>query len=427
MRRWGATRWHLRGGTVLVAVVTIATVILPAWGAIYSDIQGDPAQRAIERLTAKGILRASADGKFNPTGPVLRSEFAILLGRGLGLTAQGTLTEFKDAAEIPREAVPGVLALLNTGTVSPQKAELKKGGLIYTLMADKGVYGPTDEVILKFTIENTSNEDVLFDYANTQFYDFIIRSLDTQEEVARWSIGQTFRPMTEPFRLAAGQKFEFPQPKGIKWKQLNQNDRPIQSGRYEILAVQPTKTNPTSLAIIFNKGLMLGYPDHTWRPKQPVTRAEAAALVVRAMGLGELPANVALPVPDAADIPEGLRGAVGMAIDKKIMPPTAQRTFLPARLVTRSELAWALDILMDLGKRYDFSKGLLKDIAVGNPTLIVIEDDRKAFRTFRMARAYAVYRNDKLVDLKDLRPGDTLLLLKVGDVGDVAYIEATGR
>jgi hypothetical protein len=44
-----------------------------------------------------------------------------------------------------------------------------------------------------------------------------------------------------------------------------------------------------------------------------------------------------------------------------------------------------------------------------------------------MARAYAVYRNDKLVDLKDLRPGDTVLLLKIGDVGDVAYIEATGR
>ncbi len=427
MRTWSPTRWHVHGATVLVAVATLATAFRPAWGAIYSDIQGDPAQRAIERLTAKGIMRSSADGKFNPTGQVTRSELAVFLGRALGLTAPGSLPEFKDSAEIPKEAVPAILAMLNLGTASPQKAQLKKGALIYTLLVDKGVYAPTEQVILKFTIENTSDKVVYFEYVRAQFFDFIIRNLDTHEEVARWSIGKSFGPMPDPLPLAAGQKFEFPHSKGTIWQQLNQNDRPVPPGRYEITAIQPTKTNPTSVSIIFNKGLMLGYPDNTWRPKQLVTRAEAAAVIVRSMGLGEIPPTVPLGVADAAEIPEGVRGAVAMAIEKKIMPPTAQRTFQPARPVTRSELAWALDVLMDSEKRYDFSKGLLKDIAVGNPTLVVIEDERKSFRTFRMARAYAVYRNDKLVDLKDLRPGDTVLLLKIGDVGDVAYIEATGR
>ncbi len=427
MRILSATQWHVRGSVILLIVAALMTAVLPAWGAIYSDITGDPAQRAIERLTAKGILRAAPDGKFNPAGSVSRSELAIFLGRALDLATQGTLSEFKDAGDIPREATPAVLAMLNLGTVSPQKAELKKGALIYQLIADRGVYGPTEEVVLKFTIQNTSKEDVLFDYPNTKFYDFIIRSLDTKEEVARWSLGQTFRPMTAPLTLAAGQKFEFPQPKGIIWKQLNQNDRPVPPGRYEIVAIQPTKTSPTTLTIVFNKGLMLGYADHTWRPKQSVTRAEAAALIVNAMGLGEVPASTALSVPDAAEIPEALRGAVATAIEKKIMPATAQRTFQPQRPVTRAEVAAALDALMELGKRYDFSKGLLKDISVGNPTLVVIEDERKSFKTYRMARAYAVYRNDKLVDLKDLKAGDTLLLLKIGDVGDVAYIEATGR
>lgn len=418
------TLWRVRGGGILLLLVMLAVAIVPAWGAIYTDIQGDPARRAIERLAAKGILAVSPDGKFNPTGQVTRQEFATYLGRALNLTVQGTITEFKDSADIQREAVPAVLAMLSLGTMSPQRMEVKKGALIYRLVADKGVYAPGDQMHLKFTIENTSKDtDALFEYANTQFYDFIIRNLDTKDEVARWSLGRSFRPMTEPLRLAKEQKFEFQ----TLWGQVNQNDRAVPAGRYEVLAIQTTKSNPTMISLIFTKGLLPGYPDHTWRPKHPVTRGEAAAVIVHAIGLGEVPPSVPLVVSDAAEIPEGLRGAIATAIERKIMLPTTQRTFQAARPVTRAELAWAVDALMELGKRYEFSKGLLKDIAVGTPTLVVIEDERKASRTYRLARAYAIYRNDRVVELKELRPGDTLLLLKLGDVGDVAYIEATGK
>jgi hypothetical protein len=82
---------------------------------------------------------------------------------------------------------------------------------------------------------------------------------------------------------------------------------------------------------------------------------------------------------------------------------------------------------MEAGKRYNFSKGVLKDPVAGTPPQITIEDERKALRTYRVARNVAVYRNDRPAELRDLRPGDTLLFLNVGDVGDVAYIEATGR
>ncbi len=416
------SKCRVHGIGALVAVVALG-VTVPAWGAIYTDIQGDPAQRAIERLAAKGVIRGTPNGKFNPTGPVTRVELAVFLARALGLSGQGSLPEFTDAGEISKDAQPAVIAMLSLATVSPQKVELKKGVLVYSLTADKGVYGSGDEVVLRFTVENTSQESVKFEYANTQFFDFIIRDPEGSHEIARWSIGRSFRALSEPFTLAAGKTFEFL----TKWKQVDQNDAPVPAGRYELMAVQTTKANPTVLSIIFNKGLMLGYPDRTFRPKQAVTRAEAAALVVRALGLGEPPLSGPLTVTDAADIPAPLRGAVAAAIEQKIMLPSAQRAFQPARPVTRAELAWALDVLMDTAKRYDFSKGVLKDLHVGNPTLIAVEDDRKALRTFRLARANAVYRNGKLVDLKDLKPGDTVLFLKIGDVGDVAYIEATGR
>ena len=118
---------------------------------------------------------------------------------------------------------------------------------------------------------------------------------------------------------------------------------------------------------------------------------------------------------------------MGVAIEKGLLPVPADRSFQPAQSATRADVAWALDKVMDALGRYDFSKGMLKDIRVGTPTLMVVEELNKAQRTFRVARANAVYRNNTVADLKDLQPGDALLFLKVGDVGDVAYIEATGK
>lgn len=414
--------WSVSALTVAVLVAVTATV-LPAWGAIFTDVQGLAAQRAIERLAAKGIFRIPGDGKFTPNATVPRVELAYYLTLALGQSGQGVpLPNFKDAAEIPKEMQPAVAATTSLASVSPQTAEAKKGALVYTLGADKRSYGPTDQVEIRFTISNTGSTDVQFDFANSQFYDFIIKDGEGNE-VARWSYGRPFLPLDKPLTLAAGKKFEYL----TRWRQLDQNDHQVPSGRYEITAVQTTKSSPTSLSIFFQKGLLLGFPDNTFRPKLEVTRADLAAVVVTAMGLGET--SAAPPVTDAAEIPAALRGAVAMAIEKRIVLPGPDRAFRPARSATRADLAWALDALMDTMKRYDFSKGTLKEIRVGTPfTLIAIEDENKALRNYRIiTRTNAIYRNNAAADLKDLKPGDALLFLKTGDVGDVTYIEATGR
>src|SRR5438128_9108034 len=93
-------------GWGILALAVIAVV--PAWGAIFTDIVGMPAQRAIERLAAKGIFKLNTD-KFNPAGTVPRGEFAVLLARVLGTSGEGVpLPAFKDAAEIPKEMQPAV-------------------------------------------------------------------------------------------------------------------------------------------------------------------------------------------------------------------------------------------------------------------------------------------------------------------------------
>jgi len=406
-------------GWGILALAVIAVV--PAWGAIFTDIVGMPAQRAIERLAAKGIFKLNTD-KFNPAGTVPRGEFAVLLARVLGTSGQGVpLPAFKDAAEIPKEMQPAVAVITNLGSVSPVRAEVRKRTVVYVLTTDKPVYGPTDNLEIHFTISNTGTTDVKFEFANSQFFDFVIRNADGAD-VAQWSLGRAFLPMKEPITLAAGKSFDYV----TQWRQLDQNDEPVPPGRYELIATQTTKQDPTTLTLALYRGVLAAYPDNTFRPKADLTRIDLAAVIVRAMGLGEAPSRPPA-VSDAAEIPAALRGTVGVAIEKGLLPVPADRSFQPAQSATRADVAWALDKVMDALGRYDFSKGMLKDIRVGTPTLMVVEELNKAQRTFRVARANAVYRNNTVAYLKDLQPGDALLFLKVGDVGDVAYIEATGK
>lgn len=410
--------WRLRAW---VAVGVVAALVAPAWGAIFTDIAGLSAQRAIERLAAKGIFRIGGDGKFNPAATVSRAELAVLLSRVLDLSGQGVpLPNFTDAADIPKEMQTAVAAVANLGTVSPPKAELRRGTLVYALTTDKTVYGPTDNVELRFTVSNTGKDDIKFEFTHSQFFDFIIKGGDGTE-VARWSLGRAFLPMDAPITLAAGRSFEYL----TQWRQLDQNDEPVPPGRYELIAIQTTKANPTVLSIVLYRGVLPGSADNAFRPRQDVNRAELALVMVQVLGLGEIPSSP-LRVPDATEVPPALRGAVAVAIEKGVVPARSDGAFRPAGTATRADVALALDKVMDARNRYDFVKGTLKDISVGTPTLIVVEEQNKAQRTFRVARAHAVYRNNVVAELKDLKLGDALLYLKVGDAGDVAYIEATG-
>lgn len=411
----------------LLLVAALLVMVGPVWGAIFTDITGLPAQRAIERLAAKGIFALpgtrGAPDKFNPTGTVARADLAILLVRAIGLSTQGlTLPSFKDAGDIARDQAPAVAAMTTLGTVSPQKVELRKGPLVYTLSVDKPVYAPNEWILITFRVENTGDQDLKFEYATSQAYDFIIRG-PKGEEVAKWSYAQSFVPISGPVTMAAKQKLDL----GVtRWKQLDQQDDPVDPGRYEIVAIHTTKSNPTSLSLIFTKGVMAAYPDNTFRPKEEITRLDLATMAARAMGLPDA-APASLTVTDANAVPAAARGTVAAALAKNLISPVGNREFRPASKATRSELAQALDVLMDALNRYSFSKGTLKDPITGNPPQMTIETEQKALRTFRVSRTIAVYRNDRPADLKDLRPGDALRFLNVGDVGDVAYIEATGR
>ncbi|MGH2454608.1 MAG: S-layer homology domain-containing protein [bacterium] len=409
--------------TAMTVLLTLA-LIAPAWAEIFSDISGHPAQRAIERLAAKGVVGGVAPGRFQPGEGVNRLQMVLFMVRLLGISGQGVKPPaFKDLAEIPETARAAVAASVGIGSVSSTSAELKKGTITYTLTTDKAAYGPDEQILLTFVITNAGKDEIKFEHANSQWHDFIVTASDGSE-VARWSLGRAFLPENKPVALAAGKSFNF----NTRWKQFDQNDRPVPTGRYEITAVHTTKTNPTSLSLFFQKGLVVGYPDNTFRPNQPVSRAELAAMTVRAGGLDTeafARAKATLPVSDNGEVLDWARGSVAVAIERKMIP-LVDGAFRPTRAASRADAATALDVIMGLLKRYDYTRGTLRSVGQGRPATITFEDEKNAARTFRVAAAHAVYRNERVVALADLKVGDKISMLKESDAGDVSYIEATG-
>ncbi len=404
-----------------VLASTLALVAVPAQAAVFSDIQSDANQRGIEKLAITGVMTGFPDGTFKPGQPVTRLAAVAALAKGLDVKGSGSIPPYKDLAEIPEDVRPAIAALLNTGAVSQQKAETKQGEIVYSLATDKAVYGTEDPVDLTLTVTNTGKEDAKFAFATTQQYDFVVRRGDTQ--IAKWSLGQTFVQGGLDLILAAGKSFTF----NTRWLQKDQDNHFVGPGPYEIIGMFTVKERPAAVALQFQKGLLSTFTDNTFRPSAQVSRAEFAALLVRALGRqGEATqkASAPLSIKDAADVPATLHGYVAVAIDQKIMVPGADGTFRPNAPTSRGEAAGALASVMHALNKFNYVKGKFRSMTKDD---ITVEVDNQAVQSYALTPQVAIYRNDKAAAPGDLKPNDQVLMLLTGPRGRAGYIEATGQ
>ncbi|MGI9951453.1 S8 family serine peptidase [Moorellaceae bacterium AZ2] len=86
------------------------------------------------------------------------------------------------------------------------------------------------------------------------------------------------------------------------------------------------------------QGLLAGYEDGSFRPDLPVTRAEFVALLVRLAGW-PTESSPALPFADAAEIPSWARGVVAAARERGLVAGFEDGTFRASLPVTRAEAA----------------------------------------------------------------------------------------
>jgi hypothetical protein len=89
-------------------------------------------------------------------------------------------------------------------------------------------------------------------------------------------------------------------------------------------------------------GYISGYQDGTMKPDNPISRQEAAIIIMRILGLVENPAG-ANGFRDASSIPAWSKGAVGAVAAAGIMGGYPDGTFRVANFITRAEAVVTLD------------------------------------------------------------------------------------
>lgn len=96
-------------------------------------------------------------------------------------------------------------------------------------------------------------------------------------------------------------------------------------------------------------GYIGGYEDGTIRPNNPITRAEAAAIIMRIKGLTAEPDETARFV-DRAAIPAWSQGAVGAVVKAGIMGGYPDSNFKAQNFITRAEAVVALGRALSLAE-----------------------------------------------------------------------------
>ena len=111
------------------------------------------------------------------------------------------------------------------------------------------------------------------------------------------------------------------------------------------------------LAMGENQGFFFGFPDKTFRPREPISRIEATAIVVRALGLSDLArewSDKDVGFEDYSAIPKWGRGAANVATTvaktangKTIIRGTSANTFDPMSNLRRDQAALIVQRLID--------------------------------------------------------------------------------
>ncbi|MDH7576595.1 MAG: S-layer homology domain-containing protein [Bacillota bacterium] len=127
------------------------------------------------------------------------------------------------------------------------------------------------------------------------------------------------------------------------------------TGQFVTLPPAPAKSTLKDLAghwatgeveALLAQGLVTGYPDGTFRPGAPVTRAELTLLLCRALGWSG--ATGSLEFADAGVIPAWARPAVMQAVQRGLVSGYPDGYFRPNRALSRTEATVLLARVLDL-------------------------------------------------------------------------------
>lgn len=202
-----------------------------------------------------------------------------------------------------------------------------------------------------------------------------------------------------------------------------------------------------SVNVAAEYGLVRGYPDGAFGPERPITRAEISALLVRLLGLEpSAPDAAGLPFDDRADVPAWAAGYVGVAFERNLVRGYPDRTFRPLGGATRAEAACLVERATRAGGQLFDLSGIVRGVSAsgdilavdawpaGRPEAALGGDGTATFTSpnrlgpagpgptifLKIPGPAIVYRNGMVADRAGIQPLDEVSLI-LGPDGGVAY------
>lgn len=163
-------RYDAAKGEVVFKTTHFSHYAIAGYRTTFSDIAGLPwAVDAIERLGASGVLKGTGQKQFSPDSEVKRADFAVMLGRALGLSAQAG-TVFDDvtagsyyAASVQAAAKLGIIKGDGNGKFRPHGSITRQEIVLMTVRALES----TGTKLRQDTLESYDDAADVADYAKT--------------------------------------------------------------------------------------------------------------------------------------------------------------------------------------------------------------------------------------------------------------------
>lgn len=166
-------------------------------------------------------------------------------------------------------------------------------------------------------------------------------------------------------------------------------------------------------------GLVMGYPDGLFRPDGRITRQEAIVMAVRALGL-EAPRDAAVPFPDGAGVAGWASGPIAAGEAAGLLRGLVGERLDPLRPATRAETAvLAARVAAGTGGLYDLTGEVLGWDA--RTRTLTLRTPADETRRLEVAPDASVFRNGE--PASDFRTLDQVWVL-LDPAGRVGYAEA---
>ncbi|BCM91055.1 hypothetical protein IAD21_02919 [Abditibacteriota bacterium] len=275
-------------------------------GAKLVDVRGDESQSAVDRLQYLGVVNGREPGRYYPKQATQRAEYAVMTLNGLNLRDLRDVTQIKF-----------VLSRRSTVSVAIQNAAGKR-------IAD----------LVRQTAFDAGEHTVAWNGKSAA--GFVTPGRYTYVCTARDAKGET-TTLRGNLQLVSNSPLEL-------------------EGLPSFVDVSASDWFARYLAVGEKQGLVFGY-QNKFRPRDPISRVEATAIVVRALGLSDVAkewADKDVGFLDYTEIPAWARGSVNVATTiaktgngRPIMRGTPQNKFDPNSALRRDQAAIIVQRLID--------------------------------------------------------------------------------